>query len=231
MAKLTGYVESDFLSAGVTSNNNESNSYSLRQRQVWGQAAFNNGFGVTAGQMWSLVTETRKGLDNRTEALPMNIDPQYNVGFSWARQYGFRVTKNFGNKFWLGASIENPQTLFSASGQSPELLAGFCGYQRRSLQSVVDLLRLTRPPTLCLKPRRNRASDTSKSLALSDDSATESIPMQPRHALGDGRVQLSPLPRGGRSERASFFLQQAPRYRRPFLRRGRNGTVRHHYAA
>ena len=36
--KLSGYVEADFLSAGVTSNNNQSNSYTLRQRQVWGQA-------------------------------------------------------------------------------------------------------------------------------------------------------------------------------------------------
>ena len=127
IAKLTGYVEADFLSAGVTSNNNESNSYSLRQRQVWGQAAFNDGFGVTAGQMWSLVTETRKGLDNRTEALPMTIDPQYHVGFSWARQYGVRVTKNFGNKFWLGASVENPQTLFAASGQAQNFLLGSAG--------------------------------------------------------------------------------------------------------
>ena len=33
---MTGYFEADFLSAGVTSNNNESNSYTLRQRQVWG---------------------------------------------------------------------------------------------------------------------------------------------------------------------------------------------------
>jgi len=127
MAKLTGYVEADFLSAGVTSNNNESNSYSLRQRQVWGQAALNDGLSFTGGQMWSLVTETRKGLDNRTEALPMTIDPQYHVGFSWARQYGFRVTKNFGNKFWLGASVENPQTLFSASGQAQNFLLGSAG--------------------------------------------------------------------------------------------------------
>ena len=43
LAKLSGYVEADFLSAGVTSNNNESNSYTLRQRQAWGQAAFDNG--------------------------------------------------------------------------------------------------------------------------------------------------------------------------------------------
>ena len=40
-AKLTGYMEADFLSAGVTSNNNQSNSYTLRQRQMWGQAALN----------------------------------------------------------------------------------------------------------------------------------------------------------------------------------------------
>jgi hypothetical protein len=118
IAKLTGYYEMDWLSAGVTSNNNQSNSYTQRQRQIWGQAAFNDGIAVTAGQMWSLVTETRKGLDNRTEALPMTIDPQYHVGFSWMRQYGFRLTKNFGNKFWLGASVENAQTTFGGSGQS-----------------------------------------------------------------------------------------------------------------
>ena len=114
-AKLSGYVEADFLSGGITSNNNQSNSYSMRQRQIWGQAALNDGLSFTGGQMWSLVTETKKGLDNRTEALPMNIDPQYNVGFSWARQYGFRVVKNFDNKFWLGASVENAQAIFSAS--------------------------------------------------------------------------------------------------------------------
>jgi len=109
-AKVSGYVEADFLSAGITSNNNESNSYSLRQRQAWGQAALNDGWSFTGGQMWSLVTETRTGLDNRTETVPMTIDPQYNVGFSWARQYGFRVTKNFANKAWVGFSAENPQT-------------------------------------------------------------------------------------------------------------------------
>ena len=126
-AKLSGYYEADFLSAATTSNNNQSNSYSLRQRQVWGQAAFENGFSLTAGQMWSLVTETKKGLDNRTEALPMTIDAQYHVGFSWARQYGVRVVKDFGDKFWLGASLENPQTLLTAHGNSTNTLVGAPG--------------------------------------------------------------------------------------------------------
>jgi len=121
-AKVTGYVETDFLSSGTTANNNESNSYSLRQRQAWGQAALNSGWSFTGGQMWSLVTETRTGLDNRTETTPMTIDPQYNVGFSWARQYAFRVTKNFNNKAWFGFSVEDPSTTTSgihlASGQN-----------------------------------------------------------------------------------------------------------------
>jgi hypothetical protein len=119
----TGYYEADFLSAGVTSNNNESNSYTFRQRQLWGQAAFNDGWTFTGGQMWSLVTETRVGLDNRTEATPLTIDAQYTAGFSWARQYGLRVTKNFENKAWIGFSIENAQETLTVSGQ-PSVVVG-----------------------------------------------------------------------------------------------------------
>jgi TolA-binding protein len=115
---LTGYLEADFLGAGVTSNNNQSNSYVLRQRQVWGQAALNSGWNFTGGQMWSLVTETRVGEDNRTEALPMTIDPQYTVGFSWARQYAFRVTKNYHNKLWFGFSVENSQETLTTHGNT-----------------------------------------------------------------------------------------------------------------
>jgi hypothetical protein len=117
-AKLTGYYETDFLSAGTTSNNNQSNSYTLRQRQFWGQAALSDGLSFTGGQMWSLVTETKKGMENRTEATPLTIDAQYTVGFSWARQYGFRVVKSFNNKAFLGFSIEGPQTTFGGHGFS-----------------------------------------------------------------------------------------------------------------
>jgi len=118
-AKLTGYYEMDWLSAGVTSNNNQSNSYTNRMRQLWGQVAFNNGVALTGGQQWSLVTETRKGLDNRTETLPMSIDAQYVVGFSWARQFSMRVTKNFNNKLWLGFSVEDSQVNSVAGNNLP----------------------------------------------------------------------------------------------------------------
>lgn len=110
-ATLRGYYEADFLSAGTTSNDNQSNSYTLRQRQVWAQAALNSRWTITGGQMWSLATEYKSGLSNNSEAIPLTIDAQYNVGFTWERQYGFRVVKRFGDRFWLGGSLEEPQTL------------------------------------------------------------------------------------------------------------------------
>ena len=110
-ATLRGYYEADFLSAGTTSNDNQSNSYSLRQRQLWAQAELNSGWTFTGGQMWSLATESRSGMTNNKEAIPLTIDSQYNVGFTWERQYGFRVVKTVSDKVWAGFSVEEPQTL------------------------------------------------------------------------------------------------------------------------
>jgi hypothetical protein len=119
---MTAYYEMDWLSAGVTSNNNQSNSYTLRMRQLWARAAFRDGINVSGGQMWSLATETTHGLDNGTEILPGTIDPQYEAGFVWTRQYGFRVTKDFGNKVWFGVSAENAQALPGGSNPADETL-------------------------------------------------------------------------------------------------------------
>jgi hypothetical protein len=126
-AKISGYVEADFLSAGVTSNNNQSNSYTLRQRQAFAQAAFDSGWTVTGGQMWSLVTETKHGVDNRTEATPMTIDPQYTVGFSWARQYGLRLAKNIDNKVWVAVSMENSEATLTTHNNVANYLLGSAG--------------------------------------------------------------------------------------------------------
>lgn len=124
--KLSGYFEADFLSAGITSNDNQSNSYTLRQRQIWGQAATKSGFAITGGQMWSLVTETKKGTDNRTENLPMTIDAQYHVGFSWARQAGIRIQQKIGMAT-VAASLENAQTIFSATNANQNFFFGSAG--------------------------------------------------------------------------------------------------------
>ena len=125
---LTGYYEMDWLSAGVTSNNNQSNSYTMRQRQLWADAKLTNGWDFSGGQGWSLATETTQGLTRGTEILPATIDAQYEAGFVWARQYSFRVSKDFTKKFFAGISLENAEALFpSGSGLPTNLLIGSPG--------------------------------------------------------------------------------------------------------
>ncbi len=53
--KIGGYYEMDFLSAGSTANNNQSNGYGARVRQAWAQAALTNGLTFTGGQMYTMV--------------------------------------------------------------------------------------------------------------------------------------------------------------------------------
>lgn len=97
-ATLRGYYEADFLSSGTTSNDNQSNSYTLRQRQVWAQAALTGGWTVTAGQMWSLATEDRQGLGNNSEATPLTVDAQYNIGFTWSGNTVSAPLRDLGRK-------------------------------------------------------------------------------------------------------------------------------------
>jgi len=119
---LHGYFEGDFLSSGTTSNDNQSNSYTFRNRQLWAQAALNSGWTFTGGQMWSLATEYKSGLTNTKEATPLTIDSQYNVGFTWERQYGFRVVKQVGSNVWAGVAVEEAQTLNIGGHNLPALV-------------------------------------------------------------------------------------------------------------
>jgi len=130
---LSSYVSADFLSAGVTSNSNQTNSYTLRIRQAWGQAKFENGWAFLAGQAWSLVTENGTGispdddLGRTNDARPKTIDPSYNVGFVFARQFGLRLTKSFGNTVAVAVAIENPQATLTTHGNAANFLVGSLG--------------------------------------------------------------------------------------------------------
>jgi hypothetical protein len=129
-ATLRGYYEADWLGTGITSNNNQSNSYVLRQRVIWGQAETNNHWAFTGGQLWSMATEDKKGISNLSGDImtPQTIDPNYVAGFVWTRQYGFRVTKTF-NHVAFGVAAENPQLLYSAAlaGDTPYAILGSAG--------------------------------------------------------------------------------------------------------
>jgi len=119
---LRGYYEADFLSSGNSSNSNQSNSYTLRQRQLWGQASTAK-WTVSGGQMWSLATEYKPDsqLGPGKEQVPQTIDPNYNTGFTWERQYGFRASMNLPGKTTLAFSVENPEVL-NLGGTVPTFL-------------------------------------------------------------------------------------------------------------
>src|SRR2546426_9950033 len=112
----SGYVEGDFLGVGVTSNEQESNSWAPRLRQFWATADFNSRSSLTVGQAWSLLTTHRQGLMPRSEFIPYTIDAQYVVGYNWARQFQVRFAQDFGNGVWAAFSIENPETNVPTNG-------------------------------------------------------------------------------------------------------------------
>jgi len=122
--QLSAYISADFLSAGTTSTATQTNSYTLRMRQAWGEAKFDSGWSFLGGQMWSLVTENKASIapsddiGRTNDVRPTTIDSSYNVGFSWARQPGVRVTKTFGSKVALAFAVENPQATVTTSGNS-----------------------------------------------------------------------------------------------------------------
>jgi len=138
---LRGYYEADFLGTGITSNNNQSNSYVLRQRILYAQAQTNSGLTFVGGQLWSLATEQKKGITSAPGdvATPQTIDPNYVTGFVWTRQYGFRVVKSFKNAAF-GVSLENPQILYSASlaGNTPYAVIGSAGANGGNYNAAVS---------------------------------------------------------------------------------------------
>lgn len=111
--KPEAYMETDFLSAGVTSNSRESNSYTLRMRVFYGRMQTDYGLDVVAGQSWSLATLYKDGLYVRDENVPLSIDAQYVAGFNWSRNPQLRVVEHFSKAFSLGLSLESPQTVTS----------------------------------------------------------------------------------------------------------------------
>jgi outer membrane murein-binding lipoprotein Lpp len=111
---IAGYVEGDFNNCAGGCNSVQSNSYTPRLRQ--GYAQYDNsawGLHVLAGQAWSLITPFTVGITPRKENVPLVIDTQYLPGFSWTRNAQLRVAKDFENKYWIAASLESPQAVFT----------------------------------------------------------------------------------------------------------------------
>ncbi|MHC1481437.1 hypothetical protein ACYJW8_14390 [Frateuria aurantia] len=113
---LAGYYEMDFQGAATNSNTNESNSFTPRTRNVYMTVDWDTpGLHFLAGQNWSLLTMNKHGITPRDEWSPQEIDAQYSVGYNWTRQSQLRIVKDWDKKFWLGLSLENPETTFGGT--------------------------------------------------------------------------------------------------------------------
>jgi len=143
---VRGYYEADFLGTGITSNNNQSNSYVFRQRVLYAQAETNSHWTFVGGQLWSLAAESKKGITSAPGdiATPQTIDPNYVPGFVWTRQYGFRVVKSFAHSAF-GISAENPQLLYSAAigNSTPYAVLGSAGANGGNYNAAISALALT----------------------------------------------------------------------------------------
>ena len=75
---------------------------------------------------------------------PQTIDPNYNVGFVWTRQYGFRVTKT-GKWAAFGVAVENPQVLYTATlaGNTPYAVLGSAGNNGGNFNAAVSTVAST----------------------------------------------------------------------------------------
>lgn len=105
---LSAYFEGDFLGSGISSKNDESNSYVPRLRQAYATVDNSSGWHFEAGQAWSLVTAFKDGLVPRDENIPLTIDAQYVPGFNWRRDPQVRLTKTFSPELSVAFSLEGP---------------------------------------------------------------------------------------------------------------------------
>ncbi len=112
---LLAHFEMDFLGAGVTPNNRESNSYNLRIRQLFAEYDDDNShFHFKFGQQWSLLTQERVGM-MQAENTPLTIDAQYVAGFNWARVPEVRFVEDWNKVAWFGVAVDGPQTAFPSN--------------------------------------------------------------------------------------------------------------------
>ena len=146
---LAGYYEMDFLGAAQSANSNESNSFNLRIRNIYGTIDWDSlGLELLAGQSWSLVTANTKGITPRNELVPATIEAQYVVGFNWARQPGIRVVKNWNHEFWAAVSVENPQTTFAGNAAAATGIGTTTTHAGGSLFNSVNNFSLNHVPDI-----------------------------------------------------------------------------------
>ena len=126
--RIIGYGEMDFNNGSGGANSVQSNSYTPRLRQAFGEYEDDSWQAyVLAGQAWTLATPFKKGLDPLSSWQPPVIDHNYMVGYDYLRVPMVRAVKGFGN-FWIGVEANTPQTVFGGAPTVPAGQTVFTGY-------------------------------------------------------------------------------------------------------
>lgn len=109
-AKVTGYLETDFLGNAPTNLFVTSNANTLRMRLYWADVRLGK-WEFLGGQSWSMMTPNRKGISPMPGDIfySQDMDTNYQVGLVWSRDPQFRVVYH-ANDFWtMGFSLESAQ--------------------------------------------------------------------------------------------------------------------------
>jgi hypothetical protein len=80
-------------------------------RQYWARARFANGFAVTTGQTWTMISMNRKGTQADTFWHPNSIDQGTMAGVTYGRWGEVRFTQDFAKAFSAGLALEMPSYL------------------------------------------------------------------------------------------------------------------------
>ncbi len=117
---FTGYVETDFLGFQPPNANQTSNSNSLRLRLYFVDVKHKK-WEFQAGQLWSWMTPNRVGLSPMPSDIfySQDMDTNYQVGLTWARQTAFRIAYHPTSSWAIGLSVENPQQFVPGSVTFP----------------------------------------------------------------------------------------------------------------
>jgi hypothetical protein len=122
--KVLGYWESDFLGNNATNPFVTSNADTFRLRLFFVDLQ-KDAFELTAGQTWSLATPNRTGIGvlPSTVFYSQDIDTNYQLGLTWARQTGMRFTWHPSEHVHWAIAAENPEQYIGGAVVAPSKLA------------------------------------------------------------------------------------------------------------
>lgn len=106
---VLGYVETDFLGNAPSNLGVVSNAATLRMRVYFADLKMGQ-WEFLAGQDWSMLTPNRRGISPMPSDVfyTNDMDTNYQLGLTWARQPQVRVVFHATDEFAIGLSLENP---------------------------------------------------------------------------------------------------------------------------